>query len=139
MKLLIDTNVILDVLLKREPFFREGAEVLRLVWRDDVTEYISATTITDVYYIAYRQTRDRKIVMDLLGKLLTVLSVATVSEQEIKNALALDWKDFEDSVQYSSALFNEMDGIVTRNPSDYERADIPVWQPEQLLQRLAEK
>ena len=134
MKLLIDTNVVLDVLLKRDPFFKAATEVLNLAQRSDVREYVSASAITDIYYIARRQMKDHAAVKDLLKRLLMVVSVAAVSEQEIQNALSLAWTDFEDSVQYSVALLNEMDGIVTRNPADYQGSSIQIWLPEQLLE-----
>ena len=137
MKLLIDTNVVPDVLLRREPFFRTAAEVLNLTQRDEVREYVSASAITDIYYIANKQMKDRDAVRDLLKRLLMIVSVAAVSEREIQNALNLAWGDFEDSVQYSVALLNEMDGIVTRNPSDYQDANIRIWLPEQALELFA--
>lgn len=137
MKLLIDTNVVLDVLLRREPFFRTAAEVLNLTQRDEVREYVSASAITDIYYIANKQMKDRDAVRDLLKRLLMIVSVAAVSEREIQNALNLAWGDFEDSVQYSVALLNEMDGIVTRNPSDYQEANMRIWLPEQALELFA--
>jgi len=137
MKLLIDTNVVLDVLLRREPFFRTAAEVLNLTQRDEVREYVTASAITDIYYIANKQMKDRDAVRDLLKRLLMVVSVAAVSEREIQNALNLAWGDFEDSVQYSVALLNEMDGIVTRNPSDYQEANMRIWLPEQALELFA--
>ena len=137
MKLLIDTNVVLDVLLRREPFFRTAAEVLNLTQRDDVREYVSASAITDIYYIANKQMKDRDAVRDLLKRLLMIVSVAAVSKWEIQNALNLAWGDFEDSVQYSVALLNEMDGIVTRNPSDYQEANMRIWLPEQALELFA--
>lgn len=137
MKLLIDTNVVLDVLLRREPFFRTAAEVLNLTQLDEVREYVSASTITDIYYIANKQMKDRDAVRNLLKRLLMVVSVAAVSEREIQNALNLAWGDFEDSVQYSVALLNEMDGIVTRNPSDYQEANMRIWLPEQARELFA--
>ena len=137
MKLLINTNVVLDVLLRREPFFRTAAEVLSLTQRDEVREYVSASAITDIYYIANKQMKDRDAVRDLLKRLLMIVSVAAVSEREIQNALNLAWGDFEDSVQYSVALLNEMDGIVTRNPSDYQEANMRIWLPEQALELFA--
>ena len=137
MKLLIDTNVVLDVLLRREPFFRTAAEVLNLTQLDEVREYVSASAITDIYYIANKQMKDRDAVRDLLKRLLMVVSVVAVSEREIQNALNLAWGDFEDSVQYSVALLNEMDGIVTRNPSDYQEANMRIWLPEQALELFA--
>lgn len=137
MKLLIDTNVVLDVLLRREPFSKTAAEVLNLTQRDDVREYVSASAITDIYYIANKQMKDRDAVRDLLKRLLMIVSVAAVSKWEIQNALNLAWGDFEDSVQYSVALLNEMDGIVTRNPSDYQEANMRIWLPEQALELFA--
>ena len=137
MKLLIDTNVVLDVLLRREPFSKTAAEVLNLTQRDDVQEYVSASAITDIYYIANKQIKDCDAVRDLLKRLLMVVSVVAVSEREIQNALNLAWGDFEDSVQYSVALLNEMDGIVTRNPSDYQEANMRIWLPEQALELFA--
>lgn len=136
MKLLIDTNVVLDVLLKREPFFEAAAEVLGLTQRSDVREYVSASAITDIHYIAEKQMKDHAAVRDLLKRLLMVVSVAAVSEREIQNALSLAWPDFEDSVQYSVALLNEMDGIVTRNPTDYQESSIQIWLPDQILEVL---
>lgn len=139
MKLLIDTNVVLDVLLKREPFHETAAKVLKLAQRDDVREYISASAVTDIYYIAHRQIKDKAVTKELLKRLLMVVSVAAVSEREIINALELDWGDFEDSVQYSVALLNEMDGIVTRNPGDYADSGVPIWEPKQLLEKFSAK
>ena len=133
MKILIDTNIVLDVMLKREPFYRASAEILGLTKRDTIEEYVSASAITDIYYLAYRQLRNKVMVRKLMKELLTVVSIASVSEQEIENALDLEWNDFEDSVQYSVAFLQEMDGIVTRNPNDYKNAEIKVWKPEELL------
>ncbi len=137
MKLLIDTNVVLDLLLKREPFYQDAAEVLKLAQRDGIQEYVSASAVTDIYYIAHKMLRDSAAVRALLQKLLMVVSVAAVSQREIFHALELPWSDFEDCVQYSVAFINEMDGLVTRNPGDYKESNIPVWQPSQLLQRFS--
>lgn len=137
MKLLIDTNIVLDILLKREPFYKASMDVLNLAQRPDMQEYISASAVTDIYYIARKQLKDKAMVKELLKNLLLVVSIAAVSEHEIINALELMWSDFEDSVQYSVALSNEMDGLVTRNPSDYTGANIPIWDPEQILQKIS--
>ena len=133
MKYLIDTNVILDVLLKREPFYNDSANVLNLSGQKGITLYVTASSITDIYYIAYQALRNKEEVKEMLVKLLKIVLIAGVSGEEIRNALALPWKDFEDSVQYSVALLQEMDGIVTRNPSDYKEAEIKIWRPEEFL------
>lgn len=105
MKLLIDTNIVLDVILERQPFYSNSIEVLCLT-------------------------------KELLKELFKIVSVASVTEQEIQKAMELEWKDFEDSVQYSVALLQEMNGIVTRNPSDYGDSEIPVWLPERVLELI---
>ena len=133
MKYLIDTNVILDVLLKREPFYKSCASVLTLARRKEIELYVSASAITDIYYMANQALRDRAEVKSLIVKLIKVVSVAGISEDEIQKALALPWKDFEDSVQYSVALLQKMDGIVTRNPKDYKEAEMKVWDPEEIV------
>lgn len=133
MKLLIDTNIILDVLLKREPFCNNGAKILNLSQKGNIYLYVSASAITNIYYIANQTLRNKVETKKLLTKLIKLVLIAYVSEDEIRNALTLQWKDFEDSVQYSVALLQEMDGIVTRNPGDYKEAEIKIWIPEELL------
>ena len=95
--------------------------------------YVSASAVTDIYYIANRELRDKAQVRSLLIKLVKIVSIASVSEDEIQYALSLCWGDFEDSVQYSVGLLQEMDGIVTRNPKDYKEAEIRIWTPDELL------
>ena len=133
MKYLIDTNVILDVLLKRESFYKSCAKVLTLARQEDTELYVSASAITDIYYIAYQALRDKTEVQSLIVKLLKIVLIAGVSDDEIKKALALSWVDFEDSVQYSVALLQEMDGIITQNPRDYKRSEIKVWTPGEIV------
>lgn len=87
MKILIDTNVVLDVLLMREPFYKNAVRVLGMTKRDDIKEYVSASAVTDIYYISFRQLKNKGLVMKLMKELLTVVSVAGVSGQEILKAI----------------------------------------------------
>ena len=137
MRFLIDTNVVLDVLLARDPFCDPAQRVLSLSQRDDVEEYVSASAITDIYYIARRQLKDRDLTKDLIKRLISVVSVAAVSEKEIETALNLPWPDFEDSVQYAVALLSDFDAIVTRDAIDYYDSKVRVMSPEQILSELA--
>ena len=86
MHLLIDTNVILDVLLNRSEFVQNAANILRLT-DTDFQKYVSASAITDIYYIAYRELRNKKLVKDLISRLIKIVHVADVSEQDIILAL----------------------------------------------------
>lgn len=82
MKLLIDTNIMLDVLLKCEPFYQDAVKVMNMAQYDDIQEYIFASAVAYIYYIAYKQIRDRTLVLNLIKRFLMVVSIAAVSEQE---------------------------------------------------------
>lgn len=133
MKVLIDTNIILDVLLKRAPFYEDGICIMKM--GDKIEKFISASAVTDIYYIANRNLKDKAVVKKLLQNLLKIVSVATVSEKEIQYALELEWSDFEDSVQYAVAQIQDMDGVITRNADDYSHSEIPVWLPGEFLKK----
>ncbi len=133
MKLLIDTNVVLDVLLKRQPFYEEAADVLKLAAQQGISEYVSASAVTDIYYITRKALKNKEMACNMLRKLFMVASVATVSEREILEAIESDWNDFEDAVQYAVAKTSEMDAIITRNKGDYKESQVPVWTPKETL------
>ena len=136
MRLLIDTNVVLDVMLKREPFYKSGAEILKLADRVSIQLFVSASSVTDIYYISRKCLGSRLKAKEALEKLFSVVSVAGVTEDEIKQAMLMDWKDFEDSVQYAVAVLQGIDGIVTRDGDDYGQSDIRIWLPEELLEEV---
>ena len=118
MKVLYDTNIILDLLLNREQFCENSARVIDLSANKVIEGYISASAITDIYYLAYKGIRDKKKVCSLLEKLLCIVSVAGVTQAEIKAALLSDWDDFEDAVQYFTAQSTELSYIITINKKD---------------------
>ena len=136
MKLLIDTNIILDVMLLRQPFCKNSSEVLKLARLDNIELYLSASAVTDIFYIANRNLKDKLSVIKNIKDLLKIIKIAGVGEDEIIKALDLCWTDFEDSVQYSIAYLANMDGIVTRNRDDYKQSEIPVWSAEEILDKV---
>ena len=133
MKILIDTNIVLDVLLKRDSFYKSSLEILELAQKDGIDEFVSASAITDIYYIANKQLHNKEIVSELILNLLKIVHIAGINDEEINYALKLGWKDFEDAVQYSSATSIKADCIVTRNVLDYKYATIPVYEPKDAL------
>ena len=134
MRLLIDSNVILDYILEREPFYETAEKVLKLAESDDnVTEFVSASAVTDINYIAYRSLKNRELVYSLIKKVLKIVKVASVTDKEITAALNLNWKDFEDAVQYSVALSNKMDAVVTRNMKGFSQAEVKIRTPEEIV------
>ena len=136
MKILLDTNVILDVFLKRQPFYEMSKAVMDLVQYAEFDEYISASAVTDIYYITNRSLKDAEATRALIVKMLTAVHIVAVTEDEIKAALHLSWKDFEDAVQYAVASSVEMDGIITRNKGDYSQSALNVWSPQEFMDLL---
>ncbi|MBR7063550.1 MAG: PIN domain-containing protein, partial [Treponema sp.] len=121
MRLLIDTNIVLDILLNRKPFVSNALTVLA---NDDFEKFVSASSITDIYYIAQQELKNKEYVCNLIRELLKIISVADVSESDIIHALDSNWSDFEDAVQNAVAHSYCVDIIITRNISDYKNSTI---------------
>jgi len=136
MKILVDANIALDVLLERQPFYLSGSHILGLS-KGGVGLFISASAITDIYYII-RKKLERKTAVSLLRDLLANVEIASVSSKEIRRALDIDWNDFEDAVQYVTGESLAVDYIVTRNTSDFASAVLPVVTPDELLRIITE-
>jgi len=135
MKVLIDSNVVLNKLLN-QPAFIEGANVVfNLAEIGKITGYISASAITDIYYIASKHL-GKAVARIELKKVLSVFKPATVTDRNIYQALDLDWSDFEDSVQYVVGETFSVDFIITRNAQDYASGSIPAVTPEQFIQAI---
>ncbi|NJL09368.1 MAG: PIN domain-containing protein [Calothrix sp. SM1_7_51] len=136
MKVLIDTNIIVDDALEREPFWEESEEVLYLVEQGNIEGYISASTFSDLYYII-RKGRGREWAINYLRSLATFCQVATVDQAVINMALASGFKDFEDAIQHGAAVVNYVDAIVTRNIADFPVTTPRVLTPQQLIQEVS--
>ena len=136
MRLLIDTNVILDYLLSRENFREQARKVFDLVKYKKDFEFVSSSAVTDIFYHLNKALRNSFEAQDQILEFIDVLSVLNVTEQDIRAALKLRWKDFEDAVQYAVAQSNGVDAIITRNAKDFERQDIPVMTPTEFLEQL---
>ncbi|MDE2997464.1 MAG: PIN domain-containing protein [Gemmatimonadota bacterium] len=131
MKILFDTNVVLDLLLDREPFSIIAARLFSRVDDGTLNGYVSATTVTTVHDLAHRTVGDRRARRGI-GSLLELFDVASVNRAVLDGALQSKFADFEDAVMYHAALNVDADGIVTRNIGDFKRATIPVYAPEEL-------
>lgn len=135
MKLLIDTNIILDFLLSRAN--KDYAKkIFELTLDNDTYEYLSSTSITDIFYIINKQIKDSHKTQSLIRKLLTFISVSNVTDKDIEMALNMDWNDFEDAVQYAVAKSNNVDAIITNNKKDFEKNDISIMTAKEFLDSL---
>ena len=137
MNILIDTNVVLDVLLKREPFFKHSQLVLLLSEEEYINGYISASAVTDIFYVTNKYLKNKDATLAFLRNLTNTVAIAAVDSDIILDALDARWNDFEDCVQYSVSESIDADYIVTRNPNDFVNSDIPAISPEKLLDIIA--
>ncbi|BAZ31083.1 PilT protein domain protein [Cylindrospermum sp. NIES-4074] len=135
MKVLLDTNIIVDDALEREPFWDASEQVLSLIEQGQIEGYISASTLSDLYYII-RKARGRDWTLTYLMQLVTFCQIATVNQAVITMALTANFKDFEDAIQYSTAVLNQLDAIITRNPQDFPVVTPRILTPEQLIEEL---
>lgn len=126
--ILIDLNVILDVLQKREPFYKASAQILALAERGIVRGYLAAHSITTLFYLIQKD-KSYADARAIITSLMQFLDVLPVEHSTIEQALNLDFRDFEDAVQMISAVQGKLDALVTRNVKDFQPALLPVMQP----------
>jgi predicted nucleic acid-binding protein len=133
MMVLLDTNVALDYILLREPFYQDAKAITEDSQQGRYTAFVSASAVTDMYYIACGILRDKALVMARLKALLKTVDVATVSGAEIRRAVDLCWGDFEDAVQFTAAERLAVRFVITRDADGFTASSIPVVSPEQFL------
>jgi predicted nucleic acid-binding protein len=130
---LIDTNIVIDVAQERQPFLLLSEQVLILAAQGRLNAYLSASTVSDIYYLT-RRAKGHGWAISFLRNLFTFCQIATVDSRVIQQALASDFRDFEDAIQWAVALQNDLQTIVTRNPQDYPVETPKILTPEQLTQ-----
>lgn len=131
-KVLFDTNIILDIALKRNPHFDDASRLFGLIDKKIITGNITASTITDIYYISKKE-KGHNETMNFIINLIKVVDVIGVDKEVILNAIASDMKDFEDAVQVSAAKFNEIKIVITRNKSDFADSTLEIFTPLEFL------
>ena len=136
MKVLLDTNVIVDIAFERQPFYDDSDQVFSLVEQGQIEGYVSASTFSDLYYII-RKERGRDWTLSFLTRLTSTCQVTTVDRAVITMALTASFRDFEDAIQYSCAVINQLDAIVTRNPQDFRVTAPRILTPNELIQELS--
>lgn len=137
MKILFDTNVLLDFILEREPFFGEASILLTAVATDQIQGFATATTITDIFYIVRRQTQSDRAALNAVQNILELLDICGVDRSTIEQAITLNLPDFEDAIQCACAIAELADAIVTRDSSGFQGSRIPIYSPTQLCEQIA--
>ncbi len=134
MNALIDTNILLDILLDRTPFAVLAEKVIETANQSGIDLFVSATTVTDVYYIA-RKEKGHEQTLELIADLLNCVDVAAVDKAVILHALYSGFRDFEDAVQEGAAKRADISIIVTRNGNDFRESELDVYSPEAFVER----
>lgn len=138
MKIFLDTNVILDLILKRQPFFDEVAKIMTLAELNNIQLYVSSITIVNANYISCKFA-DKLKVLESIKLIRMTFNIASVSETEIDKALFSNFTDFEDAVQYFSASKNNCNYIITRDNKDFRHSEIPVLAPTEFIKIVHNK
>lgn len=135
MRILIDTNIILDFLSPREPFFQDASLLFQAIDTGEITGYVAATTLTDIFYISRKHTKSLEKARQVIFDVLTILIICPTDRAVLESAFNSGLTDFEDAVQIFSAVAQSLDAIVTRDAKGFLSSSIPVYSIQQLLQQ----
>lgn len=130
-----DTNVVIDLLEKREPFYKDAVRLFTMAYKRELEIYVSGCTFTTASYLLRKHSPDE--IKRLLGNFRQLARISPIDENVIDRALASDFDDYEDAVQYYSAISVAADVIVTRNEKDFiGHSELPVMSPKAFLAQL---
>ena len=135
---LLDINVVLDVLLVRQPWLADSAQVWDAHRNGEISAAIAAFTVPTVFYIMRRQT-DLAGAHDAVRICLTTLDIVPVQRSTLELARTLPGGDYEDNLQVACAMEGQRDSIVTRNPSDFAGSPVPVLTPAEVITRITQR
>ena len=135
MKAYVDTNILIDLVCAREPFFNDAKSLFALGYRDDVDLSISALSFVNTMYIGRKYQLTKEQLIHSLTIIADFVDVLDLRGRDVVDMLASGWKDYEDATQHAGALLANADCIVTRNKKDFLMATIPVYTIEEFLQK----
>jgi predicted nucleic acid-binding protein len=135
LKILLDTNIVLDVLMDRLPYSDTATVLFSKVEDGTIIGYLCCTTITTVFYLASKTVGAARA-HEEIKKLLSLFEVAPVNRHVLESALELDFNDFEDAVIHEAACHIGVDAIVTRNQKDFKKSRISVYSSEEMVKIL---
>jgi predicted nucleic acid-binding protein len=134
-RLLLDINVLLDVVLERDPWAQPAAELLAALEANRAQGFVAAHTLPTIYYVVAKS-QDRNTATTAMHDLLRLVDVVPVEKQDFYRALSLSIADFEDAVQAAAAFRIDAEYLVTRNESDFKGASIATASPTTILSVL---
>ncbi|WP_262151101.1 type II toxin-antitoxin system VapC family toxin [Chryseobacterium foetidum] len=135
MKIFLDTNIVVDFLGERAEFYLPAAKIMTLGDQKKIKIYTSSNTVSTAYYLISKY-ENSKTAMEKIRKFKLLCSIAIMDDDVVEKAMNSDFKDFEDAMQYFSAVATECDFIITRNEKDFKNALIPVMNAESFLHSI---
>jgi predicted nucleic acid-binding protein len=138
-RVLIDTNIVLDFLLQRELFFPDAEHLFQAIDVGQVFGYVTATTLTDIFYISRRHTRSVEKARQAVSEILAVMAICPIDRAVLESAFKSGLADFEDAVQIFSAVAQGLDAIVTRDAQGFLSSPVPVLSVRDLLQQVGQQ
>lgn len=135
MRLLIDANIVLDVLQKREPYWKDSSVIWKLCETEQAEGYVSTLTFANLMYVMRREL-DPAQIRDVLDKLRLIFRFADFTAADMEKAAEMGWDDFEDAIQAATAERIMADSIITRNVRDFRNSKVIAFTPSEFIARL---
>lgn len=132
MRAIFDINVVLDVLLQREPHHFTSSKVLTLADRNEISGHFCAASVDNTLYVLEREL-EKSVARRAIHTLLDILRICPVNETTIRSALNLQWPDMEDAILYESARAAGLDTVITRDAKDFMRGKLRVLTPTEVI------
>ncbi|MDE5779280.1 MAG: PIN domain-containing protein [Lachnospiraceae bacterium] len=139
MKILIDTNIVIDALASREPWNESAEKIFLMAANNIVDMYITASSATDIYYLIRKHLHNTEIAKQIMGKLYSLAGILEVKEEDLVEALASPIADYEDAVVEQVARRSDMECIVTRNEKDYEAGLTQIFSPKDIIRFMEQE
>ncbi len=133
--IIIDTNIILDIALKRREFYEKAKQLVEVSYLKAIPTFVTASSVTDIYYVLKKK-RGHLHTINFLKNFFQIVDIANVDKDIIFEALNSEMKDFEDAVQTETAISNGIDIIITRNKKDYEHSGLQIFSPTEYINKL---
>ncbi len=137
MKIFLDINIILDVLVKREPYYMNSARIWTLTKEESIQGYISAITVNNFYYII-KKLKNSKIAGNFIDEILDDFKVVPLTKDILRQSRTTPEKDYEDSIQYFSAINTGCQFLITRNEKDFISTGLNIISPTEFLKTISD-
>ena len=143
MRAILDTNVVVDVLQRREPWFQDGAVIFRAIANKQVTGCLTAKQIADLHFFSRKQFKGEENVdaraRQVVGKILSLFELIDTLGIDCQNALGINNGDYEDAILIESAARAGVEYIVTRNPAHYKTSSVQVYSPAEFVRFISKQ